>query len=142
MTASSTVGGVNESKLSESTAPGLLKIGSTIAAIGVFLQMGMGVFVLMQGEGMLQTIHGYVGYATLLAAIVAAVGAVMWKRTGGSTGTMAHAISMPVLMIVQVGLAEMNVPIIHAVFGVLIGIGVVALALMVNGAKLAEEDDD
>lgn len=106
-----------------------LRISAAIVAVLTVIQAAMG-SLLLSGMGDVRTVHGYIGYATLLAAIVAAVMAVLAVKTTGSKGTMWHAISLPVLAVIQIGLAEMDMPVLHAMIGFLTLIAAIALWAM------------
>ena len=78
--------------------------------------------------------HAGLGYAATLSAAVAAISAIVWKRRGGATGVMAHAVSMPILMIIQIGLGSAGIKWVHVVLGILILLGLIGLPMSLRSA--------
>ncbi|HNM96461.1 MAG TPA: hypothetical protein PKK40_00800 [Marmoricola sp.] len=114
------------------TVPSLLRQSSIAVGVLVMTQALLGLVLLVFSDS-LKDVHKYIGMATMLAAIVAAVAAIMWKRNGGPTGLMAHAISTAVLAIAQFGLGEMGDDMrgLHLFVGFLVlgaGLGLTAMA--------------
>ncbi|MEA5155839.1 hypothetical protein [Raineyella sp.] len=107
-----------------------LRVGA-LATTGLMLvQLALGI-TLASGVEAVRDIHGGVGYLTLLAAAVTAVFAWPATKVIGSKGIFFHAVSLPVLMVVQIGLAEMDLPLVHIVLGLLLVAGVAGLVPMV-----------
>lgn len=91
------------------------------------VQLVLGIVVLSNDSS--PAAHGGVGYVTLVAAIVAAYFGWQLSQTDGNKGLFYHAVSMPILMIVQIGLGSMGVKWVHVVLGFLIVIGVIGMAV-------------
>ncbi|AXE37425.1 hypothetical protein [Acidipropionibacterium virtanenii] len=116
------------------TVPSVLTWGTWAAVVLVAAQLVLGILML-SGSWSLIEAHAGLGYAGTLAAVLAAVSAVVWKRRGGSAGVMAHAVAMPVLMIIQIGLGSAGVKWVHVVLGVLILIGLIGLPMSLRSAR-------
>ena len=100
---------------------------STLAmAALVLVMLGLGIMI-VAGQQQVRDVHGIVGYVLTLVGVVAAVCAFLVARPAGKMGIFFHAVSIPVLMVVQIGLAEMGLKWVHVVLGVLIAIAVGAL---------------
>jgi hypothetical protein len=99
-----------------SGAAGVLAIVQTLLGLGVLGDLG-GMFSIHQG----------IGYLVLLATVAAAVFAVLWSRQSGNKGLMMHAITVAVLALIQIGIAQMGVVWLHVIVGVLILIAAIAL---------------
>lgn len=113
---------------SSRTAPSSLLWSSWIAIAAVAAQAVVAIFMLSGVHG-LGELHAGFGYVTLIATIVAAVAAVMWKRKGGPAGIMGHALGMAVIVIIQFALGEAGVKWVHVVLGILIVAGLIALPM-------------
>lgn len=111
-------------------APKALTISAWVAIGSVIVQAVLACFMLSGAHGLGDAHMGF-GIVTLLAAIVAAVLAVMWKRRGGSLAVVGHAVGMAVLILVQYVLGELSnggaIKWIHVVLGVVIVIGLLVL---------------
>ncbi|QGF22893.1 hypothetical protein [Raineyella fluvialis] len=122
--------------MAENTVPTSLhrlRISASVTAVLVLVQLALGVTLATRiGGHAISEIHGGVGYLSLLASAVTAVFAWQAAKLVGSKGIFFHAVSLPVLMIVQIGLAEMRAVVVHIILGVLIVAGVAALVPMVN----------
>lgn len=116
------------------SAPVVLVWGTWIAVALVAVQLVLGLFMLF-GSAPLGLIHEWIGYVATASAVVAGISAIVWKTRGGKTGIMAHAVSMPVLMIIEIilGLAAVN-EWVHAGLGLLILIGLIGLPMSLRGA--------
>jgi hypothetical protein len=100
--------------------------------------LGMGILGSLGG---VFSVHRTIGYATLLAAVAVAVFAVLWMRRSGNKGLMFHALSLPVLAIIQIGVAEMGIVAVHVIVGILFLVAAAALATLAfrkGGKGLAE----
>ncbi|WP_236082088.1 hypothetical protein [Acidipropionibacterium jensenii] len=116
------------------TIPPVLTWASWIAVVLVLGQLVLGILML-NGSWNLIEAHAGLGYAATLAAVLAAVSAVVWRRRGGRSGVMAHAISMPILMIIQIGLGESGIKWVHVVLGVIILIGLIGLPMSLRSRR-------
>lgn len=108
----------------------LIAIVQTLLGLGILGSLG-GVFPL----------HQTLGYVLFLDTVAAAVSAVLWSRRSGNKGLMMHAISVAVLALIQIGIAEMGVVWLHVVVGLLILIAVIALftlSMRKGGASRSE----
>lgn len=85
----------------------------------VLVMLALGIMILT-GNQQVRDVHGIVGYVLTLVAVVAAVCAWLVARPARKMGIFFHAVSIPVLMVIQIGLAEMDLKWVHVVLGVLI----------------------
>ncbi len=108
---------------------------SLATTVLIVVQLVMGILVLT--KPMSAAAHGGVGYITLLGAIAAAYFAWQLSQRGVSKGLFYHALSMPILMIVQIGLGSMGVKWVHVVLGSLIVLGVIGM--VPRAAALAKQ---
>lgn len=104
---------------------GWLRITAALAALLSVVQLLLGIGLLGDLTGVFP-IHRTLGYITFLAAVAAAVCAVLWSRRSGNKGLMFHTISVAVLGLIQIGVAEMGVTWLHVVVGVLFLLDAVA----------------
>ncbi len=112
-----------------------LRIVAIVTAVLLLIQLGLGIMI-ATGNGGVRPAHAGVGYLATLSGIVAAVFAWQAAKKAGSMGAFFHAVSLPVLMLVQIGLAEMGGLVIpHIILGILILLGAVGLVPMAG--KLA-----
>ena len=111
-------------------APKALTICAWVAVGSVIIQAVLACFMLSGVHGLGDAHMGF-GIVTLLATIVTAVLAVMWKRRGGPSAVVGHAAGMAVLILVQYVLGELSnggaIKWIHVVLGVVIVIGLFVL---------------
>ena len=84
------------------------------------------------GHRQLHTVHEVIGYAAGLVAVLAAVAGWRFSKLSGRKGIFLHAVSLPVLMVLQIGLAEMGQEHVHMALGALILIGAIGLATMTH----------
>lgn len=116
------------------SVPAVLVWCTWIAVALVAVQLVLGLFMLF-GSAPLGLIHEWLGFAATASAVIAGISAIVWKTRGGRTGIMAHAVSMPVLMIVELVLGLLSVNAwVHAVLGLLILIGLIGLPMSLRGA--------
>ena len=104
-----------------------LQISAAVLAALALLQTVLG-FIIVSGSWV--TWHGDTGYLAFVVSLVAAVAAFLWMRRSGNKGLFMHAVSMAVLFLVQIGLAEMDLKWVHVVLGVLLLVGSAALATL------------
>ncbi len=129
--------------MAETTVPPSLqrlRVGALVTTVLVLAQLAFGI-TLASGVGAIREVHGGIGYLTLLSAAVTAVFAWQATKVIGSRGIFFHAVSLPVLMIVQIGLAEMDVALVHIVLGLLLVAGVGGLVPM-SAKQLAKASAD
>lgn len=114
-----------------STALNLLRASAAItAALSVVQPLLALVFMNLPNAG-LTHLHGVLGQGSVVIAAVAAVAAFLWMRESGNKGLFGHAVSVAVLAILQVGLAEMGQVWVH------VGLGVAYLLAAVSLFTLA-----
>lgn len=109
-----------------------------VTTVLVVIQLVLGLLIATGIAGQLRDVHAGIGYLTTLAAAIAAVFAWQVGSLVGSKGVFFHALSLPILMIVQIGLAEAHLEIVHIILGLAIVVGVVGLVPMAakQAAKL------
>lgn len=117
-----------------------LRIAAGIMTALIFIQAGMSIMMLTGNGGpTLYSVHGWLGYAAFLTGIVATVFAWQASKVTGSKGTFFHALSLPILMILQIGLGEMAVTVVHIILGLALLVGSFALfAIAGKGNRPAE----
>lgn len=110
-----------------------LRTTASVTAVLLLIQLALGIMIATGiGDEVVRQIHAVVGYLSLLSSAVAAFFAWQVAKLSGSKGVFFHAVSLPVLMVVQIGLAEMNLEVVHIILGILIVAGVVGLVPMTN----------
>lgn len=125
----------NSPSPSPTQVPSALCWSAWIAVVSIIVQTILAVCMLAGIH--LGEVHEGFGYLTLVASIVAAVTAVMWKRRGGPAGVMGHALGMAVLLIIQFALGEVGHPVkwVHVVLGFVIVVGLLTLPLSLDKKK-------
>lgn len=125
----------------------LTRLQQTAAAtlLLMLVQLGMGIGILSHVKG-LRDAHGGIGYLMFLCSLVAVFFAFKYSREDASAkGMFGHAISIPLLAVVQIGLAEMagkggeGLKWAHVVVGVLLlvdAMGLFAMARKRSGKSL------
>ncbi|MDN5563559.1 hypothetical protein EDD41_2182 [Luteococcus japonicus] len=96
--------------MATTVTPALSRLKTTALVIigSVLIQLGLGVALLTSYSNGLAKAHSGFGYITLLASIVAAFFAFQLSKADSSAkGLFFHALSLPVLAIIQTGLGEM-----------------------------------
>ncbi|SDB80804.1 hypothetical protein GA0111570_103127 [Raineyella antarctica] len=111
-----------------------LRLTAIVATVLIVIQLGLGIMI-ATGNGGLREAHAGIGYLLVLTGIVASIFAWSAAKVAGSKGVFFHALSLPVLMLVQIGLAEMGLEVVHIILGILIVVAVVGLVPMAG--KLA-----
>ena len=66
----------------------------------------------------MKDVHAGIAYLLVVLGLVAAYAAWRWVKSGGPKGVLYHALSIPVLAIVQIGLGEMGLKYVHMAVGV------------------------
>ncbi|MFV0535325.1 MAG: hypothetical protein ACK5MR_16985 [Cumulibacter sp.] len=108
-----------------------LRSAALVVSILALSQAALGGTVLSGGGG-IRDIHGYIGYATFVIALIATFFAWKASQSTGIKGTLYHAISLPVLALVQIGLAEMDLKWVHVIVGVVFLIAAFGLYAMAD----------
>ncbi|MSS44564.1 hypothetical protein FYJ43_00475 [Cutibacterium sp. WCA-380-WT-3A] len=120
------------------SAPKALHICAWIAVGSVIVQAVLACFMLSGVRG-LGDVHMAFGIVTVLATIIAAILAVMWKRRGGPSAVVGHAAGMAVILLVQFALGELSdggaIKWIHVVLGVIIMVGLFVLPKSISKAS-------
>lgn len=106
-----------------------LRVAALLAAIGSILSPLLATGPL-SGTGPLNALHGTVGNLNFVLALAAGVAGVLWGRASGNKGLMMHALSLPVLAIIQIALGEMHLTMLHIVLGFAYLLAAVALVTM------------
>lgn len=110
-----------------------LRTTANVAAVLILIQLVLGIMIAVgNGGSIVRSAHAGVAYLALLAGIVAAVFAWSASKWAGSKGVFFHALSLPILALVQIGLGEMNLALVHIILGVLTVVAYVSLVPMSN----------
>lgn len=117
-----------------------LRVVAVVALVLVGLQVVLGGALAAQITAM-QVVHAIVAYTLFLVSIGAAVLAWGHAKSVGKKGVFFHAASIPVLLIVQIGLGSMKITVVHMVLGLAIAVAVGALYAMVAKAPGESEDE-
>lgn len=113
-----------------------LRVTATVAAVLVLIQLALGVMITVGTGGLsIRDVHAVVGYLTVIAGVVAAVFAWSAAKLAGSKGIFFHALSLPVLALIQIALAEADLRLVHIILGILTVVAFLGLVPMAN--KLA-----
>lgn len=100
---------------------------TALAAIVVtVLQLGLGIMIAAD-QDWARTPHGILGYTNLVVVLTAAVLAWRWSATQDYRGTFFHAVSLPVMAVLQIGLAELDIATVHMSLGVAYLVAVIGL---------------
>ena len=114
-----------------SSAVRAVRTVALILSLMALVQAALGGTVLSGGEG-IKRVHGYVGYATVVVAVIAAVIAWRAARQTGNRGTFMHALSLPILALIQVALGEMELKWVHVGVGLLFLVAAFGLFAMAD----------
>lgn len=106
-----------------------LRVFSVLTALGAVVQGVLGIGLISGARGWMDT-HGTSGMVTMVLAVIAAICAIVWKRQSGNTGLMMHALTVAVLGIVQFGLGEAHLQLVHIIVGVIFLVAAIALATL------------
>lgn len=125
---------------STSSLPALSRLRTTSIVIlaSIVIQLGLGV-AMLSGHWSLTDTHATFGYLTFVVSLLAAFFAWQYSSADeGGKGIFMHTVSMPVLALIQIGLAEAGqgnevVKWIHVVLGV--AFLVMAIGLFANTSK-------
>ena len=110
-----------------------LRTTANVAAVLILVQLVLGITIALgNGGSFIRSAHAGVAYLALLAGVVAAVFAWSASKSAGSKGVFFHALSLPILALVQIGLGEMNLALVHIILGVLTVVAYVGLVPMSN----------
>lgn len=103
---------------------------SALTSVLMLVMLGLGIGIALDNHG-LRDAHAGIGYLITVVAIVAAVLAFRYGKAKGNLGTFFHALSLPILLVVQTGLGSMgDFEMIHIVLGVMIAIATFALTTL------------
>lgn len=119
--------------MASTNTPALSRLSATAGGLVLLmlLQLGMGIGILSSGNG-LRDAHGGIGYLIFLVCAVAAFFAWQLSKADASAkGVFFHALSLPVLAILQIGLAEMDgMKWVHVVLGIALLVDALGLFMM------------
>lgn len=110
-----------------------LTVSAGALVVLMLAQLGLGIAILSHTKG-LRDAHGGLGYLFFIVSLVATFFA--WqlsKADATAKGLFFHALSLPILAILQIGLAEMDQKWIHVVLGV--ALTAAAIGLFAMGRK-------
>lgn len=111
---------------STSTRLTFLRVAALLAALGAIASPLLALGPL-SGTGPLAPGHDLVGNLNAVLALAAGVAGVLWARVSGNRGLMFHALSLPVLAVVQIALGELQQALVHTVLGFAYLVAAVAL---------------
>lgn len=119
--------------MASATSTSLSRLSATAGVLVVLMlaQAGLGIGILSTSAS-LRAAHSGIGYLVILGSLVAAFFA--WqlsKADAGAKGVFMHALSVPVLAIIQFGLGEMTgTKWIHVLVGIALLVDVLGLFAM------------
>lgn len=102
---------------------------SAATTVLMLVMLGLGIGIAADNHG-LRDAHKGIAYLLIVLSIVAAVFAWRYGKAKANLGTFFHALSLPILLLVQFAIGEADVEMIHIVLGVLILIATVALTTL------------
>lgn len=103
-----------------------LRVAALLAAIGSLISPLLATGPL-SGSGPLHAMHGMVGNLNFVLALVASIAGILWGRASGNKGLMFHAMSLPLLAVIQIALGQMHLTMVHIVLGFAYLLAAVAL---------------
>ena len=103
-----------------------LRVAALLAAIGSLISPLLATGPL-SGSGPLHAMHGMVGNLNFVLALAASIGGILWGRASGNKGLMFHALSLPLLAVIQIALGQMHLTMVHIVLGFAYLLAAVAL---------------
>lgn len=115
-----------------------LRTLTLIAVIIALVQLAWGVVAYFVHGGVWGAIHGGMGYLNTVVLVAAAVLAWLWTSTQPSRGLFWHAVSLPVLGLIQIAVADSGLWWLHMILGVAFVVGVISLwTILVKKARTA-----
>ena len=106
---------------------------STSVLLGLILvQLVFAIIILVNSSATITAIHGGFGYLSLVTGLIAAWFAWRWSKESGAKGVFFHTLSLPILAVVQIGLAEGGLKWVHVAVGVAYLVAVVGLWAMLR----------
>lgn len=114
----------------KSTTVTLLRVFAVLTALGTLAQALIGGYNFTAHRPELWGIHSTIGLVTIVAAIVATVFAGLNRKAGGNKGLVFHGLGMAIFLLIQYALGEMAMAYVHIVFGIIVLIGAIALAVL------------
>ena len=103
-----------------------LRVAALLAAIGSIISPLLATGPLTS-SGPLHAMHGMVGNLNFVLALVASIAGILWGRASGNKGLMFHALSLPLLAVIQIALGQMHLTMVHIVLGFAYLLAAVAL---------------
>ncbi|MDO5534005.1 MAG: hypothetical protein Q4F65_05075 [Propionibacteriaceae bacterium] len=103
-----------------------LRVAAILASLGAIASPLLALGPLTS-SGPLHAMHGMIGNLNFVLALVAGIAGILWGRASGNKGLMFHALSLPVLAVIQIALGEMHLTMVHIVLGFVYLIAAVSL---------------
>lgn len=108
----------------------MLRTAAILAALASVLQPLLAIGPLT-ASGPLNALHGPLGNTSFVLALAAAFMAFRWARQSGNKGLLYHGLSLPVLAVIQIAIAEMHLStMLHIVLGFAYLLAAVSLATL------------
>ena len=112
------------------TARPLTWLAWAITALTVVMAV-LGILI-ATGQHSLRDAHGGLGYLNVVLGVIAAVLAFRHARATGRMGTFYHALALPILMVIQIVLAETDLQTVHMTVGIAMLVAAIGLATMIG----------
>lgn len=109
-----------------------LKASATVLLGLILIQLVFAIVVLANGNDTMKAIHGGFGYLSFITALIATWFAWRWVKTSDAKGVFFHTLSLPILCIIQIGLAGAGLKWVHVVVGVVYLLAVAGLWAMLR----------
>ncbi|MGA4669925.1 hypothetical protein ACPCG0_09045 [Propionibacteriaceae bacterium Y1923] len=109
-----------------------LFISSALTSVLMLVMLGLGIGIAVGNHG-LRDAHKGIAYLLIVVSIVATVLAHRYGRAKANLGTFFHALSLPILLLVQFAIGEVkrfDFELVHIVLGVMIAIATFALTTL------------
>ena len=109
-----------------------LKAATSVLLGLIVVQAVFAIITLIHANDTITAIHGGFGYLSLITGVIAAWFAWRWSKDSGAGGVFFHALSLPILAVIQIGLAQGGLKWVHVVVGVVYLLAVVGLWTMLR----------
>lgn len=114
-----------------------------IGVIIAILQLALGATAYFVHGKVWGSAHGGLGYLNTVVLAAAAVLAWLWTSTQPSRGVFWHAVSLPVLGLIQIALADTHLWWLHIILGLAFVLAVIGLwSILVKKGRKAEAPRD
>lgn len=108
-------------------------ISTVVMTVVAFAQLGLAIGAMSSHyNATVFEVHGGFGYASVVVAVVVAVFAWRQSRTSGNRGVFWHALSIPILCIVQLALIGSGYVTAHIILGLVYFVAVIGLFMVVR----------